>query len=40
MKYLFIAEHKKVWPIDIMCEVFRVHRGGFYQHEKKNIELT
>lgn len=35
MKYCFIAKHKKVWPIDLMCKVLDVRRSGFYHHQKQ-----
>jgi putative transposase len=34
VKYSFIAEHKKVWPIDLMCRLLDVKRSGFYHYEK------
>ena len=30
MKYLFISQHKKTWPVDLMCRLFGVTRGGYY----------
>ena len=30
VKYLFIAQHKKTWPIDLMCRVLGVKRNGYY----------
>ena len=39
MKYEFISEHKKVWPISLMCDVFQVKRGGYYHFEKVSKEL-
>lgn len=38
MKYSFIAQHKKVWPIDLMCKLLGVPRNGFYQYQKKQQE--
>lgn len=35
MKYSFIAQHKKTWPIDLMCRVLGVKRNGFYSHQKR-----
>ena len=35
MKYCFIAKHKKVWPIDLMCKVLGVTRSGFYHNQKQ-----
>ena len=36
MKYSFIAQHKKAWPIELMCQVLGVNRNGFYQYQKKS----
>ncbi len=30
MRYRFIDEHKKAWPITLMCGVLNVSRSGFY----------
>jgi putative transposase len=35
VKYSFIAQHKKTWPIDLMCRVLGVKRNGFYSHQKR-----
>jgi len=37
MKYLFVTQHKKTWPIDLMCRVLGVGRQGYY-HYRRNIE--
>lgn len=37
MKYLFVTQHKKTWPIDLMCRVLGVSRQGYY-HYRRNIE--
>jgi len=34
MKYEFISKNKKTWPTSLMCDVFKVKRGGFYHYEK------
>ena len=34
MKYSFIAQHKKTWPIDMMCRLLGVYRSGFYHYQK------
>lgn len=34
MKYLFIAQHKKTWPVDVMCQLLGVTRSGFYRFNK------
>ena len=37
MKYLFVTQHKKTWPIDLMCRVLGVSRQGYY-HYRRNVE--
>ncbi len=34
MKYSFIAQHKKTWPIGMMCRLLGISRSGFYHHQK------
>ena len=34
VKYLFIAKHKKTWPVDLMCRLLGVTRGGYYVHQR------
>lgn len=34
MKYSFIAQHKKTWPIDAMCRVLGVKRNGYYSYQR------
>ena len=36
MKYLFIAQHKKTWPVDLMCRLLGVTRGGYYGYLRRN----
>ncbi len=31
MRYRFVEEHKKAWPINLMCGVLRVSRSGYYE---------
>jgi transposase InsO family protein len=31
MRYSFIQEHRSQWPIRTMCQVLRVHPGGYYR---------
>ena len=33
MKYSFIAQHKKTWPVDPMCQLLGVTRNGFYRYQ-------
>jgi putative transposase len=35
VKYLFIAQHKKTWSIDLMCRLFSVTRNGYYRFQKR-----
>ena len=37
MKYLFVTQYKKTWPIDLMCRVLGVTRQGYY-HYRRNTE--
>ena len=30
MKFGFVAKHRGVWPVRLMCEALGVSRGGFY----------
>ena len=32
MKYRFIAEHRKQWPVRLQCRVLGVSASGFYDH--------
>ncbi len=34
MKYSFIAQQKKTWPIDLMCRTLGVKRNGYYRFQK------
>jgi len=38
MKYPFITQHKKTWPVDVMCRPLGVTRGGYYRHLKKAVD--
>jgi len=35
VKYLFITQHKKTWPIDLMCRVLGVNRRSFYSFQAR-----
>ena len=37
MRYRFIDQHKKVWPICLMCEVLDVSRSGFHGWRTRSI---
>ena len=34
MKYVFIAQHKKTWPVDLMCQLLGVTRSGYYGYQR------
>lgn len=34
VQYAFIAERKKTYPIDLMCQLLGVKRNGFYRDRK------
>jgi transposase InsO family protein len=36
VKYVFIAQHKKTWPIDLMCRVLGVKRNGYYRYHRRS----
>jgi putative transposase len=35
VKYVFIAQHKKTWPVDLMCRLLGVTRSGFYGYQRR-----
>lgn len=36
MKYSFIAQHEKVWPVGAMCLLMGVLRSGYYHYRKNH----
>jgi len=34
MKYAFITQNKKTWPVDLMCRLLGVCRNGYYRYRK------
>lgn len=34
MKYLFVTQHNKSWPIELMCRVLGVSRQGYYHYRQ------
>jgi putative transposase len=36
VKYVFIAQHKKTWPVDLMCQLLGVTRSGYYDYRRRN----
>ena len=39
MKYGFITQHKKTWPISLMCQVLGVSRHNYYSAVRRNEQL-
>lgn len=35
MKYSFIAQYKKTWPIDTMCRLMGINRNSYYSHQRR-----
>ena len=35
MKYAFITQHKKTWPVDVMCRALGVNRNAYYLHRNR-----
>lgn len=36
MKYAFITQHKKTWPVDLMCRLLGVSRNAYYTYCKRH----
>lgn len=36
MKYSFIAQHKKTWPVDVMCQFMGVNRNSYYSYQNRH----
>jgi putative transposase len=32
MRFAFIKEHRRCWPVALMCRVLHVSRNGFYDY--------
>jgi len=32
MKFIFIADHRRQWPVRLQCRVLGVSASGFYDH--------
>ena len=39
MKYGFITQYKKTWPVSLMCQVLGVSRFNYYRYEKRQSEI-
>lgn len=35
MKFAFVRDHRRRWPISVMCRVLRVARSGFYAWQRR-----
>ena len=33
MKYSFIAQHKKTWPVEVMCRLMGINRYSYYSYQ-------
>jgi len=40
VKYVFIAQHKKTWPVDLMCQLLGVTRSGYYGYQRRGSDRT
>ena len=38
MKYAFITQHKKTWPVDLMCRLLGVSRNAYYRYCQRQGE--
>ena len=36
MKYSFIAQHKRTWPVDVMCQLLGIKRSSYYSYQRRN----
>ena len=34
VKYSFIAQHKKIWPIALICKVLEVNSSSYYSYQR------
>lgn len=35
MKYSFIAQHKKTWPVEVMCRLMGINRRSYYSYQRR-----
>ncbi len=39
MKYGFVTQHKKAWPVSLMCQVLGVSRFDYYRYVKRQSQI-
>jgi putative transposase len=35
VKYSFIAQHKKTWPVEVMCNLMGINRNSYYSYQRR-----
>lgn len=40
MRFSFVRENERSWPVETMCSVFQVSRSGYYAWKKRKPSLT
>ena len=40
MKYAFIQQHRRVWPIRVQCRVLRVSVAGYHEHFVRRAKIA
>jgi putative transposase len=38
VKYSFIAQYKKTWPVDVMCQLLGIKRSSYYSYQRRAKE--
>ncbi|MGB2739092.1 MAG: IS3 family transposase [Cognaticolwellia sp.] len=39
VKYTFIAQNKKIWPVTLMCRVLGVKNNNYYSYQKRQSQM-